>query len=198
MPARAGTPMAPRSPMKGGRRTSLGGGNRGECQDSGRQLQDYGDWMRNNAAATHTGATLFARTKCRSTKRLVRSTIRRCKCMPCRTLSQLKATPVPANRYWTDSWVATAPSDACVGHHGGTGFGGGARMACPRTQVSRMTMTAPQCVQTKLGRIESVSVSASACEASVMTAGTTPSSSRALARLSLRPWLAISPKWRMR
>ena len=161
MPARAGTPMAPRSPMKGGRRTSLGGGNRGEFQDSGRPLQDYGDWMRNNTAATPTGATLYTRTKNRSTKRCVRSTIRRCKCMPCRTLSQLKATPGPANLYWTDSWVATVPSDAYVGHHGGTCFGGGARMACPRIKVSRTTIAAPQCEQTKVGRTAFASVSVS-------------------------------------
>lgn len=56
MPARAGASMALRSPMKGGRRTNLGGGNRGECQFGLRPLQRYGDWMRNNTAGTSNGA----------------------------------------------------------------------------------------------------------------------------------------------
>ena len=56
MPARAGVPMTLRSPVKGGRRTSLGGGNRGEYQYSVRPLQDYGDWMRNREAGTRNGA----------------------------------------------------------------------------------------------------------------------------------------------
>ncbi len=55
MPARAGVPMTPRSPMKGGRRTSLGGGNRVEHQYWLMALQDYVDWMRRNAARTSKG-----------------------------------------------------------------------------------------------------------------------------------------------
>lgn len=97
MPARAGVPTVSRSPKKGGRRTSLGGGNRGECLCRVRLLQDYGDWMRSSATGTSNGGPHCGRTRFRSTKRWVRSRIRWCECGACRALLHRVATPIPAN-----------------------------------------------------------------------------------------------------
>ena len=47
-------------------------------------------------------------------------------------------------RRWCCAWH--------LGAHGRITGGGGARIACPRTKVSTMSMAAPQCAQTNVGR----------------------------------------------
>ena len=67
---------------------------------------------------------------------------------------------------------------------------GGARIGCPRAKVSMMSIAAPQCWQMNVGGM--VAMGSSRCAGSAVS-GTTCSSSRARARLPLRPVLAISP-----